>query len=219
MSMKKHHRQRQDHPRVARHDGPLSFTVLLVLLLISAASADEPLFTLSGHKGRIIMMLSGARSLWADHATTAAAAAVPPIHALGDRMVKHADSKESPNADKVKDTTKKLRDIGSAWWSYAIDHEGTSAPAIKDLWNYIRVYGYDTDSWGQSFGYYGSGIKARTADKKMPVASTVHLIDGNRLLLYADGTVVSISETEFKKQMESAKLKYKEPIALPKPEK
>lgn len=106
-----------------------------------------------------------------------------------------------------------LRMIGIAIFVYHND-KNAAAPSLADLKPYLDKE-IKNDPWGQPYLYFGKNLTPAGKDAaKTPFAATSHLIGGNRLVLYGDAHVEAIAEKDFKKQMEDAKLEYKEATEL-----
>ena len=106
-----------------------------------------------------------------------------------------------------------LRQVGIGLFVYHTE-KNASAPSLADLKPYLDKE-IKNDPWGQPYLYYGKNLAPAGKDAaKTPFASTSHAIDGKRIVLYGDAHVESIVEKDFKKQMEDAKLEYKEPVEL-----
>ncbi len=106
-----------------------------------------------------------------------------------------------------------LRQMGIALFVYHSE-KNAAAPTLADLKPYLGKE-IKADPWGQPYLYYGKNLApAGQNASKTPFISTTHTIDGKRLVLYGDAHVEAIDEKEFKKQMEAAKLEYKEPVEV-----
>lgn len=109
--------------------------------------------------------------------------------------------------------TAELRQIGVAIFIYDAD-KGKPAPDLAALKPYLNKE-LKEDPWGQPYIYYGKTLRPATKEAaKTPFAATSHAIEGKRIVLYGDGHVELIEERAFKKQVEAAKLEYKEPVEI-----
>ncbi len=107
-----------------------------------------------------------------------------------------------------------LHQIAIAYISYLIDNARKPPASLKDLEPYHGGK-IGNDPWGQPYSFFGSkAIDPKLGKFEVPLAATIHTIDGKRVVAYADGHVAIVEEAQFKKQMEAAKLPYALPVDL-----
>jgi prepilin-type processing-associated H-X9-DG protein len=102
-----------------------------------------------------------------------------------------------------------LRQFGIAAMSYAVDHEGKLPAKVEELGPYLNIKNsLLRDPWGQPYLYFGGGKKVSElkGTSTYPLFASSHVVNGQRIVGFADGHVERQTEGTFRQTMQDAGL-------------